>query len=174
MKTCHLALLNFALFLAMGWPSLHADGVTPDPFQPAKFTYLAFEKRDGNTVITIQLDTDADAIVYRKTVDRREVERAAVHPTSDDWLNFVQTINQAKLYLWTSSYYYPGHGPVWKIDLNTADRTFHSEGANEYPKEQTEDQPQADPKAGPSVPYKLFWQAALTLVGKTETPAPAK
>jgi hypothetical protein len=55
-----------------------------------------------------------------------------------------------------------------------ADRQFKSEGTNEYPKEAHESDPQADPKAGPSVPYQLFWQAVLTLAGKAPVSATPK
>jgi hypothetical protein len=52
------------------------------------------------------------------------------------------------------------------------DRTFKSEGTNEYPKNGDETQPAADPKAGPSIPFDLFWQAVLGLVGKVQPPPP--
>jgi len=54
------------------------------------------------------------------------------------------------------------------------DRIFNSAGMNEFPKEGAEDEPVADLKAGPSLPFQLFWQAALKLAGKASAPAPAK
>lgn len=146
--------------------------IVADPFPPTEFTNLSVEKDDGNTVVIISLN--GDAVIYQKLVDGKVVDNATAHPTGEDWFNFVQAINRAKVYKWAATYYYPGQGPSWNVSLGMEGRSFHSEGTNEYPKEQAEDQPQADPKAGPSVPFRVFWQAALTLVGKAEAPAPAK
>ena len=54
------------------------------------------------------------------------------------------------------------------------DRTFKSEGTNEYPKNGGESQAAADPKTGPGIPFQLFWQAVLGLVGKVPPPPPPK
>jgi hypothetical protein len=89
-------------------------------------------------------------------------------------LKFIQALNAAKVYKWAPKYYYPGQGPAWVIDLVMEDRKFNSEGTNEYPKNGDESQPAADPTAGPSVPFQLFWQAVLGLVGKVPPPPPPK
>jgi hypothetical protein len=93
-----------------------------------------------------------------------------VHPSDDDWLKFIQGLNAAKVYKWAPKYEYPGQGETWAIDLVMDDRTFTSEGTNEYPKNGDEARPAADPKAGVSIPFNLFWQALLELVGKVPPP----
>ena len=164
MRTLVLALVTVSL-----WLPIRAADVVPDPFSPARITTLYLEKDEKGTAITIQLA--GDAVIYKKSVDGKEVENLTVHPSTDDWFNFVQGLNTAKVYKWSPNYDYPGQGPSWVIDLATEDRTFNSAGRNEYPKDGKEDQPQADPNAGPSAPFLIFWQAALALVGKTPAPA---
>ena len=151
---------------------LHAANLVPDPFQPTQVTSLYIEKHDGDSVVSIQLA--GDALTYKMVKQGKVTEETVTHPSGDDWFKFIQGLNTAKVYKWTAKYYYPGQGASWFIDLGMENRPFKSEGTNEYPKEGAEDQPQADPKAGASVPFQLFWQAALELVGKAPPPAPAK
>jgi hypothetical protein len=169
MKTLLLALLGI-----LPWLPLEAatGDVVQDPFAPAKITSLSIEKDDGDTITTIMLE--GDAITYKTTVGGKVTESLTAHPSADDWFNFIQKLNVAKVYKWLPRYYYPGQGPGWSINMVMEDRTFGSSGTNEYPKESAEDQPQADPQAGPSVPFLIFWQAAETLAGKQPPPATGK
>ncbi len=144
--------------------SLHAADLVPDPFQPAKFNSLYLEFDDKGTTTSIQLS--GDAVIYKTTMGDKVLENVTVHPAPDDWFAFIQGLNAAKVYKWAPKYYYPGQGGSWVIDLATDDRKFNAEGTNEYPKNGDEAQPAADPKAGPSIPFLLYWQAVLTLVGK--------
>jgi hypothetical protein len=156
------ALWFLALFAAM---PLHALTILAEPFPPAAFTnlYLENDDRSGSTVIQLS----GDALTYKKTDGGGKVlESATVHPTGDDWFKFIQALNAAKVYKWAEKYEYPGQGPSWVIDVGINDRKFYSEGTNEYPKNGDETQPAADPKAGPSIPFQLYWAAALTLCGK--------
>ncbi len=150
--------------------SLHAQSIVAEPFPPAKITSLYLE-RDDNKGGTISIQLQGDALIYQTTQGGKVVENDVTHPTDDDWFKFIQVIdNNAKLYKWAPKYYYPGQGPSWVVDFVMADRKFNSEGTNEFPKEGDEANPQANPKSGPSVPFQLFWQAALTLAGKAPTP----
>ena len=167
-----MRVLFLALFGCLVLLPLHAANVVPDPFQPTQVTSLNIEKQDGDTVISIQLV--GDAITYTVTVQAKVTEQTTTHPAGDDWFKFIQGLNTAKAYKWAPKYYYPGQGTSWVIDMSTADRQFKSSGTNEYPKEGAEDQPQADPKAGPSIPFQVFWQAALGLAGKAPPPTPLK
>ena len=163
MKALALVLLSFILLVP-----LHAANVVPDPFQPALISSLTIEKHDGDTVTTIQMV--GDALYYKLIIQGKVTDQATVHPAGDDWFKFIQGLNNAKVYKWLPKYYYPGQGATWYIDLGMENRPFTSAGTNEYPKEGAEDQAQADPKAGPSIPFLIFWQAALELVGKAPPP----
>jgi len=165
------ALIPILLTLIASFP-LHAATVMTEPFPPAHMTSLYIERDDKASAVSVQLA--GDAIIYKVTLKSTILESLTVHPSGDDWLKFIQAINAAKVYNWAPKYYYPGQGPSWVIDLVMEDRTFNSEGTNEYPKNGDESQPQADPKAGPSVPFQLFWQAVLNLVGKVPPPPPPK
>jgi len=165
MKLLILSLLAF-FFLP-----LHAVNVVTDPFPPAKFTSLYIERDEKGSTTSLQLT--GDAVIYRTTFGGAELENITVHPSQDDWFKFIQGLNAAKVYKWAPQYEYPGQGGTWVIDLAMDDRKFTSGGTNEFPKDGAEDQPQADPKAGPSVPFQLFWQAALGLVGKAPVKADA-
>jgi len=167
MKAITLALLALILCLP-----LFAATIVAEPFPPERFTSLYIEKDMGDTSITIRMA--GDAVVFKTTTGGKVLENTTVHPSADDWFKFIQGLNDAKVYKWARKYQYPGQGASWAIDLAMEDRKFASEGSNEYPKEGAEDQPAADPKAGPSIPFQLFWQAALGLVGKTPPPAPSK
>ncbi|HEX4138947.1 MAG TPA: hypothetical protein VHY09_01265 [Candidatus Methylacidiphilales bacterium] len=162
MKRAGFFLMLAALFAL----PLRAQSVVAEPFPPAKFSslYLEYDEFRGANV-SVQLQ--GDDLIYRRVEGGKEVERDVVHPTGDDWFKFIQAINSgAKLYKWAPKYYYPGQGPSWVVDFVMEDRKFNSEGTNEYPKEGDEANPQANPKSGPSAPFQLFWQAALTLAGK--------
>jgi len=161
----------FPVFLALlGSPVLHAASLVAEPFPPARFTNLYIERDDKSGTVTVQ--TNGDAVIYKVSLGNKVLESRTVHPSGDDWFKFIQALNAAKVYTWAPKYYYPGQGPTWVIDLTMEDRTFNSEGTNEYPKNGAEAQPAADPKAGPSVPFLLFWQAVLGLVGKVQPPPP--
>ena len=160
MKVLMLPVLAFLATLP-----LHAGNVVAEPFPPAAFTslYLENDERSGTTIIQLS----GDAVIYKKTDGGSKVlETATVHPTGDDWFKFIQALNAAKVYKWAEKYEYPGQGPSWVIDLGMNDRKFYSEGTNDYPKNGDETEPAADPKAGPSVPFQLYWAAALELCGK--------
>ena len=143
-----------------------------EPFPPAKFTSLYIERHEKGASIIVQ--ADGDAVTYKVTLGNAVLENRTVHPTGEDWFKFIQALNAAKVYNWAPKYYYPGQGPAWVIDVTMEDRKFYSEGTNEYPKNGDEAQPATDPKAGPSVPFQLFWQAVLELAGKTPPPPPPK
>lgn len=144
---------------------LHAATLIADPFPPARFTGLYIEKDDAGTSVSIQLA--GDAVIYKVTQGDKVLETATTHPDGDAWFKFIQGLNGAKVYQWAPKYEYPGQGATWVIDLTMEDRKFTSMGTNEYPKDGNEAQPAANPKAGPSLPFQLFWQAALELAGKT-------
>ncbi len=150
---------------------LRAATIVAEPFPPARFTSLYIERDDKTGDVTVQ--SAGDAVIYKVTLGDKVLENFTLHPSGDDWFKFIQALNAAKVYNWASKYEYPGQGPTWVIDLVMEDRKFNSEGTNEYPKNGDEAQPAADPKAGPSVPFLLFWQAVLKLVGKVPSPAPA-
>jgi hypothetical protein len=163
---------SLALLFVLGLlPPLHGANIVPDPFPPARFTSLYMERDEGHESTVIQLS--GDAVTYTKTVGGKVVENATAHPSGDDWFKFIQGLNTAKVYKWAPKYYYPGQGASWVIDVAMENRRLSSSGTNEFPKENAEDQPQADPKAGPSVPFQFLWQAALELAGKKPA-APAK
>jgi hypothetical protein len=145
---------------------LHAQAVVAEPFPPAKISSLYIESDDNKgSIVSIQLQ--GDTLIYQTTQGGKVVENAVVHPTGDDWFTFIQSVNtNARLYKWAPKYYYPGQGPSWVVDIVMEDRKFNSAGTNEYPLQGNEANPQANPKSGPSVPFQLFWQAALTLAGK--------
>lgn len=149
---------------------LHAATIVAEPFPPARFTSLYIERDDKGASMVVQ--SAGDAVIYKVTLGNMVLENLTVHPTGDDWFKFIQGLNAAKVYNWAPTYYYPGQGPTWVIDLTMEDRVFKSGGTNEYPKNGNESQPAADPKAGPSIPFQLFWQAVLGLVGKVPPPPP--
>ena len=165
MKVLILALLT----LVAGLP-LRAATVVAEPFPPARFASLYIERDDKGAAVVVQ--AAGDAVTYKVTLGEKVLEDLTVHPSGDDWFKFIQALNDAKVYKWAPNYYYPGQGSTWVIDLVMEDRKFASEGVNEYPKNGDEAQPAADPKAGPSIPFQLFWQAVLKLVGKVPPPPP--
>jgi len=145
--------------------TLHGGTIVPEPFPPAAFTglYLENDERGGTTIIQLS----GDALIYKKTDGGSKVlETTTVHPTGDEWFKFIQALNAAKVYKWVDKYYYPGQGPSWVIDITMEGRKFYSEGTNEFPKNGDEAEAAADPKAGPSIPFALYWAAALDLCGK--------
>jgi len=162
--------ITLALLVLLPGPPLRAATVVAEPFPPARFTSLYIERDDKGAAVVVQ--TAGDAVIYKVTLGNKVLENLTVHPSGDDWFKFIQALNTAKVYKWAPTYYYPGQGPAWVIDLVMEDRTFKSEGTNEYPKNGDESQPAADPKAGPSIPFDLFWQAVLGLVGKVQPPPP--
>ena len=151
---------------------VRAADFVPDPFPPAKFTSLYVEKDDQGKVTSIQLS--GENIVYKVVDGGKEVASATVTPSGDDWFQFIQALNAAKVYKWVPNYTYPGQGPTWVIDFAMENRKMTSGGTNDYPKEGAEDQPQADPHAGPSLPFQIMWQAALALAGKSPPPVIGK
>jgi hypothetical protein len=167
MKALTLALLA----LLLGLP-LRAATVVAEPFPPARFSSLYIERDDKDATVVVQ--TAGDAVTYKVTLGNKVLENLTVHPSGDDWFKFIQGLNDAKVYKWAPKYYYPGQGPTWVIDLVMEDRKLNSAGTNEYPKNGDESQPAADPKAGSSIPFDLFWQAVLGLVGKVQPPPPPK
>jgi hypothetical protein len=165
------ALFMALLLLVAGLP-LRAALVVAEPFPPARFTSLYIERDEKGAAVVVQ--TAGDAVIYKVTLGTKVLESLTVHPSGDDWFKFIQALNDAKVYKWATKYEYPGQGPSWVIDLVMENRKFNSEGTNEYPKNGDEAQPAADPKAGPSIPFQLFWQAVLGLVGKVPPPSPPK
>lgn len=163
------ALAFVAAFLVM---PLHAAGVVAEPFPPAHFSSLLIEWDEGTKSTIIQ--SNGDTVTFKVTEGDKVVENITVHPAPDDWFKFIQGLNAAKVYKWAPRYEFPSQGSAWAIDIVMEDRKFKSEGTYEYPKNGDESQPAADPKAGPSIPFQLFWQAALALVGKTSPSAPVK
>jgi hypothetical protein len=149
---------------------LHAATVLAEPFPPAAFTSLYIERDEQGAATSVQLA--GDAVIYKVTLNHKVLENLTLHPSSDDWFKFIQGLNASKVYKWAPKYEYPGQGPTWVIDLAMADRVFTSSGTNEYPLNGDEAQPQASPASGPSVPFQLFWQSVLTLVGKVPPPPP--
>jgi hypothetical protein len=143
---------------------IHAADIVAQPFPPAKFTSLYLEKDEKGTSTIIE--ATGDSVIYKVTQGGKVIENLTVQPDGDAWFQFVQGLNQAKVYKWADKYWFPGQGTTWVIDLVMEDRKFSSEGANEFPKDGDETQPQANSASGPSVPFQLFWQAALKLVGK--------
>jgi hypothetical protein len=161
---------TLALLVLMAGLPLRAATVVAEPFPPARFTSLYIERDDKGATVVVQ--SMGDAVSYKVTLGNKVLENLTVQPSDDDWFKFIQRLNAAKVYKWTPKYYYPGQGASWAIDLVMEDRTFTSEGTNEYPKNGDESQPAADPKGGESVPFQLFWQAVLGLVGKVQPPPP--
>lgn len=156
------------LFVLLVAPVVCVADVVAEPFPPAHFTSLYVERDQKGAETTVQMV--GDAVIFKVTLGDKVLESLTAHPTDDAWLKFIQGLNDAKVYKWASRYEYPGQGPAWVIDLVMEDRKFNSAGKNDYPKNGDEAQPQADPKAGPSIPFELFWQSVLTLVGKTPPP----
>ena len=138
-----------------------ASDVVAEPFPPAKLTAFYIERDDKAATVSVVLQ--GDALIYKTTLNGKVQEQLTLHPSADDWFQFIQMLNSAKVYKWSPKYYYPGQGPSWVIDFDMTDRKFKSEGTNEFPKEGDEAQPQANPATGPSVPFQLFWQAVLKL-----------
>ena len=135
----------------------------------------SYEQKGDLLILTQEFDNDHLQLKNDQFADWNKVlENLTVHPSGDDWFKFIQGLNTAKVYKWAPTYYYPGQGPAWVIDFAMEDRTFKSEGTNEYPKNGDESHPAADPKAGPTIPFDLFWQAVLGLVGKIQPPPPPK
>lgn len=167
MKTIALAFLAVILILP-----LHAATIVAEPFPPARFTSLYLERDDKGTATVIQMN--GDTVTYKVTTGNKVTDSATVTPSPDDWFKFIQGLNTAKVYKWAPKYEYPGQGGSWVIDLAMDDRNFASEGANEYPKDGAEDQPNASPGSGPSLAFQIFWHAALGLVGKDVAAAPTK
>jgi hypothetical protein len=161
-----------ALLIALGGLSLHAADVIAEPFPPARFTSLYIEKDDKGVATVIQMA--GDAVSYKVIQGDKVLESTLAHPSGDDWFAFIQGLNTAKVYKWAPRYELPGQGAAWVIDLAMKDRKFTSEGTNEYPKNGAESEPTADANAGPSIPFQLFWQAALGLVGKAAPIGSAK
>jgi hypothetical protein len=144
---------------------LRAATIVPEPFPPAKLSNLYIQRGELNgDTITVQVQ--GDALIYTSTQGKKVVETSTIHPSGDDWFKFIQALNAAKVYKWSPKYYYPGQGETWVISFDLPDRSFSSEGTDEFPKNGDEAQGQANPASGPSVPFQLFWQAVLTLVGK--------
>ncbi|MCE0524113.1 MAG: hypothetical protein LV480_14500 [Methylacidiphilales bacterium] len=160
------------LFAAILCLPLHAATVVAEPFPPDRVTSLYIERNDQGAAVVVQ--SNGDAVTYKVTLGSKVLENLTVHPSGDDWFKFIQGLNTAKVYNWAPHYEYPGQGSSWVIDLVMADRKFASDGTNEYPKNGDESLPAADPKAGPSIPFQLFWQAVLDLVGKVPPPPPPK
>ncbi len=169
MKALALALALPALILGL---PLRAATIVAEPFPPARFTSLYIERDDKGAAVVVQ--SAGDAVTYKVTNGNKVLENLTVHPSGDDWFKFIQGLNDAKVYKWAPKYEYPGRGCAWVIDLAMADRVFKSEGTNEYPKNGDEAQPAADPQAGPSIPFEIFWQAVLGLVGKVPPLPPPK
>jgi hypothetical protein len=167
MKALVLALLAFIPDLP-----LHAATIVAEPFPPARFTSLYIERDDKGAAVVVRLT--GDAVTYKVTLGNKVLEDLTVHPSGDDWFKFIQGLNAAKVYKWAPQYEYPGQGPAWVIDLTMENRKLSSSGTNEYPKNGDESQPAADPQAGPSIPFQLFWQAVLDLLGKVPAPSPPK
>ena len=151
---------------------LRAATVVAEPFPPARFASLYIERDEKGATVSVQ--SSGDAVTYKVALGKKVLESLTVHPSADDWFKFIQALNAAKVYKWAPNYEYPGQGPTWVIDLVMENRKFNSGGTNDYPKNGDESQPQADSGSGPSIPFQLFWQAVLGLVGKVQPPPPPK
>ena len=165
MKTVALSVL--LVFLGL---TLQAAEIVAEPFPPAQMTSLYIQKDEHGTTKTIQLA--GETVVYQVSTGGKIIETVKVKPSGDDWFQFIQKLNEAKVYKWAPKYYYPGQGAAWVIDLSMEGRKFSSSGTNEFPKDGAEAQPMADPKAGESLAFQLFWQAALGLVRKAAATTP--
>jgi hypothetical protein len=163
--------LIVALMIVAGASMALAAVVTAEPFPPAKFTNLYLERDEKGSTVTVQ--SQGDDVTFKITMGKNVLESRTVHPGPDDWFKFIQALNAAKVYNWAPRYMYPGQGPSWVIDFTMNDRKFYSEGTNEFPLEGDVAQPQANPLSGPSVPFQLYWQAVLALVGKVPPAAGA-
>jgi hypothetical protein len=169
MKVLALSLLS----ILAATPLCGAPTVLAEPFPPAAFTSLYVENDERTGTTTVQLS--GDALIYIRTDGGSKVlETKTVHASGDDWFKFIQALNAAKVYKWSPKYEYPGQGPSWVIDFGMENRKFYSEGTNEFPMNGDEAQPAGDPKAGPSIPFQLYWAAVLALVGKEQPGAPSK
>ena len=168
-----MKVLTFLAFLFVATFPLRAQTVKAEPFPPAAFAslYLENDERSGTTIVQLA----GDALIYKRTDGGSKVlETKTVHPSGEDWFKFIQALNATKVYKWAPKYEYPGQGPSWVIDLGMENRKFYSEGTNEYPKNGDETQPAGDPKAGPSIPFQLYWAAVLELVGRKPVEAAPK
>ncbi len=170
-KSARKILAVLALVVVSGL-NVQAATIVPEPFPPARFSSLYMERDDKGAAVVVQ--TAGDAVTYKVTLGNKVLENLTVHPSGDDWFKFIQGLNNAKVYKWAPKYEFPGQGPSWIIDIVMEDRTFNSAGTNDYPKNGDESQPQADSASGPSIPFQLFWQAVLGLVGKVPSPPPPK
>lgn len=159
--------LLLVLMALLGGGRLEAVDVVAQPFPPASVTSLHIEKTENGS--TTSVDLIQDAVVYEVTsADGKVVEKNTTHPDGDDWFQFIQKLNEAKVYKWARKYYYPGQGAEWAVILEIDNQPFASEGDNEYPKAGSESDPAADPKGGETLPFQLFWQAVLVLAGKAK------
>jgi hypothetical protein len=162
--------LKPALLALLFAQPLQAATIVAEPFPPARFTSLYIERDEKGAAVVIQ--STGDTVIYKVTLGGKVLENITAHPSGDDWFKFIQGLNAAKVYQWAPKYYYPGQGPTWVVDLTMDDRKFNSGGTNEYPKNGDVSQPQANSASGPSIPFQLFWQAVLELVGKVPPPPP--
>lgn len=159
--------LLLVLMALLGGYRLQAADVVAQPFPPASFTSLHIELTENGT--TTSVDLVNDAVVYEVTsADGKVVEKETAHPSGDDWFQFIQKLNEAKVYKWASRYYYPGQGADWAVILQIDGQDFTSEGHNNYPKTGSESDPADDPKGGETLPFQLFWQATLLLAGNAK------
>ena len=156
-----------ALMVLLGQWVLEAAEVVPQPFPAASFDSLHIELTENGT--TTSVDLDNGSVVYEVTsADGKVVEKVTTQPDDDAWFQFIQKLNEAKVYKWAPRYYYPGQGAKWGIALKIDNQGFMSVGHNEYPKEGAEGDPAADPQGGKTLPFRLFWQAVLVLAGKAK------
>jgi len=157
--------LLLVLMALPGVGRLEAADVVAEPFPPAKIASLHIEMTENGK--TTSVDLIQDAVVYQvASADGKVVEKNTTHPDGDDWFQFIQKLNEAKVYKWARKYYYPGQGAEWAVILEIDNQQFTSEGDNEYPKTGSEADPAADPKGGETLPFQIFWQATLVLAGK--------
>ena len=127
--------------------------------------YIENDQRSGTTIVQLS----GDSLIYKLTDGGSKVlSTETIHPSSDDWFNFIQGLNNAKVYNWVSGYQYPGQGPSWVIDLTMDDRKFYSEGTNEFPEERRRIAPAGRSEGELEHPFDLFWHAVLQLCGKAQ------
>jgi len=111
-------------FLALVLASLSMPLALSGTLSTARFTSLYIERDDKGARVSVQ--TVGDTVIYKVTLGNKVLESLTAHPTDDDWFKFIQALNAANVYKWAPTYYYPGQGPTWVIDLEMEDRKFNS------------------------------------------------
>ena len=137
-KTNHVILISMKVVLLGFWA--HFSWLYPSMPQPSSPNLSrpraspAFISSGTRKASPRLFKVPAMPLSIRSPRATKVLESVTVHPSGDDWFQFIQGLNNAKVYRWAPKYYYPGQGGAWVIDLVMEDRKFSSEGTNEYPK----------------------------------------